>query len=63
MIKITTIQGLYKSANVIITDTEKVSVSPFKHLDYQEFIGKQCFFQLKDNGRFKSILNIVPIDV
>lgn len=63
MAEVTTILGLYKSANVITTDTESVHVSPYKHLNYSEYIGKRCFFQLKDNGRFKTIMNIVPIDV
>lgn len=61
--KVITLLGFYKSPNIIVVDTEIVPVSPYKHLDYLEFVGKQCFFQLKNNGRFKTIMNIVPIDV
>jgi len=59
-----TLMGYYKSQNRIITpDNAEVLVVPYKHLDFHEMIGNNCFFQIEDNGKHKRILNIIPIDV
>jgi hypothetical protein len=59
-----TLMGYYKSQNRIITpDDREVLVIPFKHLNFQEMINQNCFFHIEDDGRYKRILNIIPIEV
>jgi hypothetical protein len=59
-----TLLGFYKSHNILINPQGIViPIVPFKHLEVSEYLGKNCFFQIEDNSKFKTVLNIILVDV
>ena len=56
--------GFYKSQNLMVKpDGQEIRIVPYKHINFIEMIGRNCFFQIEDDGRFKRILNLIPTDV